>query len=769
MSVTSTSFKVNGSNPSGEECAFIYTQASEVVRNYYQATFQGKLKLTTDITLEDTQLLQEGLIAASVAALALIPEFPLEAIELTAISSTCLYIAADLLTDNNQPSFNPWMKIQLTFLGIIPLTAAPASSGGGSTAVMMSNGTPIILSTDSSQITSPIISSTLYTSLTNQLTKLGVSANLYPELIPFILKTPPAPEYTATSQEPTTAMTYTTLNKPSPPPIYATIYGSDYDTNATAFSTLPTNDVSGDISLPVKTIGGVISYTTTGKWCYFQVSNPTGKMVFNITMAGGGGASKGSSTDDECGVGGGGGGECVSFNSTIPTGSYYIRVGDGATDDEEITDPITGNKSYNGGNTYFAYINGNNAYTPLFTAKGGYSKESSKTGGGYGYDSDGNLETEANKGFSYGGDGGASADSGRVGSHGGESNLANLVIKSSSMEQTVNIYAGGGGGGGGACYNGQSSSCDYGTRGAGAGGDGGGYDHNATGYDGKSTVSSSGGNGTPYATEIYGGGGGGGAEFNYNTVGSDDTYGAGNGSRGMCVITWGSDLEYTNDGTEIYPDMKQITIAQNGILYLPYDYTGEIDVEITEQWVPTWAQGIIAQFDEIAGYSSILDFLHGKIPTTLYNKLDDIVTTKNNLNTGPVNLIDGSGSGKLPGIALPFNYNQNASLFYINTNLNWDIVFTSENSPNTVTTDGVLHYNPLDIIFSQNTVLSLTQQLNPVSPDTWLQIDLTIDTTVSDYNTNSPPENDAALAYKLTIPTSTCFCSLTNLIPYVPE
>ena len=189
MLVTSTSFNVNGSNPSGEECAFIYTQASAVVRSYYQATFQGNLALTTDITFEDTQLLQEGLLAASAAALALIPEFPLEAIELTAISSACLYISGELLLDNNKPSFNPSMTIQLTFLGIIPLTAAPASSGGGSTAVMMSNGTPIILSTDSSQITSPIISSTLYNSLITLLAATGASANLYPELIPFILIT----------------------------------------------------------------------------------------------------------------------------------------------------------------------------------------------------------------------------------------------------------------------------------------------------------------------------------------------------------------------------------------------------------------------------------------------------------------------------------------------------------------------------------------------------------------------------------------------------
>ena len=187
--MSANSFIVNGSNPSGEECAFIYTQASEVLRNYYQATFQGNLALTTDITFEDTQLLQEGLIAASFAALALIPEFPLESIELTAISGACLHIAGELHLVKNKPSFYPSMVIQLTFLGIIPLTAAPASSGGGSTAVMMSNGTPIILSTDSSQITSPIISSTLYNSLTTLLAAAGASANLYPELIPFILKT----------------------------------------------------------------------------------------------------------------------------------------------------------------------------------------------------------------------------------------------------------------------------------------------------------------------------------------------------------------------------------------------------------------------------------------------------------------------------------------------------------------------------------------------------------------------------------------------------
>jgi hypothetical protein len=661
------------------------------------------------------------------------------------------------------------MVIQLTFVGIIPLTAAPASSGGGPTAVMMANGTPIILSTDSSQITSPIISSALSNSLITKLAAVGASANLYPELIPFVLKTPPNPIYPATAQVPSTQMSFTNLNKPTPPPTYTMIYGSDYNINATAFSTLETDDVTGAISLPVQTIGGVISYTTDGIWCYLQVSNPTGTMVFNITMVGGGGASKGSSTDDECGVGGGGGGECITFNAIIPTGSYYIRVGGGAIDDQEITDPITGAKSYNGGNTYFAYINDNNAYTPLFTAKGGYSKTGSGTGGGYGYNSDGNLETEANTGFSYGGDGGASASSGRGGQPGGKSNLDQLEIISPSIEQTVIIYCGGGGGGGGACYNGQSSSCDFGTGGAGAGGDGGGNDHNGTGYDGNSTVISTGGNGVPYVASLYGGGGGGGAEFNYNTVGSDDTYSGGNGSRGLCIITWGTDLLYTNSGVEFTPVTEPITIAQNGLLYLPYDYNGEIDVEITEQFVPLWAQSIITNFDEIAGYSSILDLLYGKIPQTLYNKLDDIVTVKNDLNTGPVNLISESGASKIPGIALPFNYNLNASLFYINTNLNWDVIFTSENSPNTVITNGVLHYNPLDIIFSQNTIMTLTQNLNPVSPHTWLQIDLTIGSTVSDYNTDSPPENNAALAYKITIPNTTCYGLLQNLIPYVPE
>ena len=467
MSINTT-YSVYGSNPSGVESAFHY-QAAESQINYYEATFQGDLELTMNITLADTTALELGLEALSAAAL-LAAEVPLNlsiAPLLLTVSATSLYLIAQLLEQGNTQTFSPSMTVQLTFTGLLPLTQASPTQ---SSAVMMTNGDAIILTTASPPY--PIISSTNYSGLMNQLNGDSDTStlNISPYFIPFILKTPPidVPAYVPPS---TSAMSYNNLYAPTKTvTTYANIYASDYNAAATAFQT-PSGTVTGNQSLPIKTVGGVITYTTPNKWCYFQVSNPTGNMIFNITLVGGGGASKGSSDNDECGVGGGGGGEVTTINVKLPTGSYYIYVGGGAIDDHEITDPITGNNSYYGGNTYFAYLDGS-TYTSLFTAKGGYSKEGSGTGGGYGYDSDGNLESDANKGFSYGGDGGADASSGRDGGNGGDSPYPHIQIESVSMGQTVNLYCAGGGGGGSAAYNGQSDSSKYGHGGAGAGGSG---------------------------------------------------------------------------------------------------------------------------------------------------------------------------------------------------------------------------------------------------------------------------------------------------------
>lgn len=755
--------QIVSNSPAGESPAFQYVNNANSNPVYYNATFEGNLKLKSTLTLQDIAILQ----AACKAVDALLPGISCISDQINIVLKNIIDIQTTTLLDLT-------MTIRMTQSGIIPI-----SGNSKNHEVTLSNNTQTILNT--SPPAAQIVTSVNYI---NSFHNAGI-VKISPYIIPFILKTPPEPIFADNFSENVDTSSSTPMKnlKPKKTPVYTNIYASNNNENGTAFSMNgdEINDIPNSSTNPTNTTSGVVTFTQNGEWAYFQVSNPSGTMVFNITMVGGGGASWPSSNDPQCGTGGGGGGECLNFSTIIPTGSYYIYVGSGAKYHDHIVDPITGSSSYHGGNTYFAYINGNNTKTPIFTAKGGYSKGSNSTGGGYGYSSSGNLETSAYKGYSYGGKGGVTGGSGSPGGSGGVSNFSELQIKSQSTELNVNIYAGGGGGGGSYSVNGQTNNnSKYGSGGAGSGGNGGGYPNSTNGYNGKTSVNYTGGDGEPYTTDIYGGGGGGGAAFDYYTDPFTDnvTHHPGAGSRGMVVITWGDDLTYTNKGASYIPPVISTTIPkQSSLSFIPWNYTGELNVEITELLIPDFIQSIIQELPDCLAYPTVLNAIRDYIPKDLANLLADIRTTQSLLTTtqGGINLLNGNmyTDKTLPCLAYIFGYDRSASEYYVNNMVNYEYSFSTKNANNihsvSVDEDDIkinilFYYNPLEFILNSNSSVTLRQILEPAPGDTWLQMILNSETIATDAEN---PETYALGVWNATGSVN-CVLNLKSMFPFVP-
>jgi hypothetical protein len=316
--------------------------------------------------------------------------------------------------------------------------------------------------------------------------------------------------------------------------------------------------------------------------CTFNV--PPGGMVCDILMVGGGGAG-----GKDIGAGGGGGAVLYGTNINIPSGSYNIYVGNGATWGVDTIGKSTtgfGATILGGGSA------GNAVYATLTAANSGGSgaggkSTSSTTGGSVGVSTKGIILTNAtlyngniggmgvaqiNQVCSAGGGGAGSAGfngssiaggpSGAATGTGGDGVLVNIL--------DTNYYWGGGGGGASYYF---VTPANGGRGGGGAGNNANLSGVNATGNNGGNTWQAV---GTAINGVASSGGGGGGTGYQVTS--------AGNGGSGIVIIRYitsktnvGIGTSYPLSKLHVYDDTTNNTIltVQNN-----YSATMQLPTEI---------------------------------------------------------------------------------------------------------------------------------------------------------------------------------------------
>jgi hypothetical protein len=245
----------------------------------------------------------------------------------------------------------------------------------------------------------------------------------------------------------------------------------------------------------------VHTFTSSGT---FQVTS--GAKTVDVLIVAGGGAGGGGT------AGGGGGGGVIAQSLVLPTGTYPIVIGAGAS----AMAAYVNNTGYNGGNSTglgLTAIGGGAGANNGDSGSGGFAAKSGGSGGGGGYYTGGYLTQttgasgtsgQGNKGGDangvYNGNATGGAGGGGAGGVGGNGYGSNGGIGATSSIRTGStVYYGGGGGGGG------EINASSGGLGGGGPGVGGGLGSDAN----NGVVNTGGGGGGGYAYSTGRGGAGG--------------------------------------------------------------------------------------------------------------------------------------------------------------------------------------------------------------------------------------------------------------------